>query len=274
MEIGRIRVGDGRKVEGSVDLRYVGVATPAGTINEVRQNPSQEPRLAAVFNPVPTALGQAAESTDAAIARLFGPERGAVPAVPADLERIAREALGAKEQSWVLRVWTHAERMLLATATWGASHGEEWSQHVASEGLARLDELGPRAVMVVLGDPGQPMEESAFVSMASAVRSRVRSVSDRVPHVEDCVVLPFHALRLVTTKDVDRHLLPCFRPGQLPFGALRDAFDEEARQEPLPQLDLWLDAAVIAVEQARPEPEPPSFTRDEPGFAEMKIVPW
>ena len=246
----------------------------SGEITEVRQTSGQEPAVVAVFNPVPTALGQAAESTEAAMARLFGPERGAVPAVPADLERIAREALGAKEQSWLLRVWTHSERMLLASASWGVEHGEAWSRRVAKEGLARLDELGPQGVVVALGDPNEPLEEASFVSMASAVRSRVRAISDRVPHIQDCVVLPLHALRLVTTKEVDRHILPCFRPTQLPFGALRDAFDDEARQQPLPQLDLWLDAAVVAFDEARPEPQSTEYARDEPGFAEMKIVPW
>ena len=246
----------------------------SGTITDARQTAGQTPAITAVFNPTPTALGQAAEGTDAAMARLFGPERGAVPAVPADLERIAREALGAKEQSWVLRVWTHAERLLLAAGTWGLEHGGDWSRRATAEGLARLDELGPRGVAIALGDPDQPMEEAAFVSMASAVRSRVRSVSDRVPHIEDCVVLPFHPLRLVSTKDVDHHLLPCFRPGALPFGALRPAHEEEGRQEPLPRLDLWLDAAVVAAERARPEPKPVEYARDEPGFAEMKIAPW
>jgi hypothetical protein len=226
-------------------------------ISQVEQGEDADPRIDAVTNPLPTHLGEDAETASQAVYRMFGPERGALPVVPDDVERRAREALGPEEQHWTVRIWTHSERLLLETRLWGLDHGPEWVQKAGRAGLERLEELGPRGLLLVVGDPTAAVKVEDFHKVAARASRRIRAVGDRLPHFQDCVVLPFWPLTLHTEGDPPPAVLPSWRPGVLPDGALTGP----SAKEPVVMerdFDLWLDAAVVSVNRvlraARPKP--------------------
>ena len=246
----------------------------AGEIVDIEVDGDLGDVVLAVTNPVATHLGQAQETPAGAVYRMFGPERGAIPTVPSDLERTVREALGPEEGEWIVKVWTHAERMLLATSWWGAEHGPSWVVEAVAAARQRLDELGTGGLLVTLGDPEGGMDAAHFHSVAGAVRDRIRSVADRVPYIKDAAVVPFHPLRFEAGEDVDEELLPCFHPTRLPVGLVGDLDSETLTDRLRAGVDLWLDAAVLEARRKRRIELDEEILPDAAGFAEMQIRDW
>lgn len=245
-----------------------------GEISEVEQEPDARPRITGVINPLPTHLGEDVEKPDAAVYRMFGPERGEIPTVPSDLERLVRQSLGPKEQTWEVRVRTHAERVLLRAVFQGAEMGPVWARGLVHRARRRLDLLGPHGLLVVIGDPEAPPDEARFTALATAIRRRLLTIADRVPHFRDAVVLPLLPLLLRSEADVDGLDLPRDNPRGLPEGTIASLDDLDSPVPIDPGVDLWLDAAIVRAERTRFVHPPAELEADAPGFSEMLIRDW
>jgi hypothetical protein len=245
-----------------------------GEISEFEQAADSHPRISGVVNPLPTHLGEDAETADVAVYRMFGPERGEIPTVPSDLERLVRQSLGPKEQKWEVRVRTHAERVLLRAVFQGSEMGPIWARALVARARRKLDLLGPHGLLVVIGDPEAPPDEARFTALATAVRRRLLTIADRVPHFRDAVVLPLLPLLLRSEEDVAGLDLPLYTPRTLPAGTLASLDDPDTVVAVDATVDLWLDAAVVRAERTRFVVRPVEVENDAPGFAEMIIHDW
>ncbi len=269
-----------RALAAGVDVRIVSYRRTSGArgnldegeIQGFEQSETDRPKLIGVTNPLPTHLGEDTETAGQAVYRMFGPERGEVPTVPSDLERVARDALGPDEQGWTVRVWTHAERVLLDTRFWADEHGPAWLRAGARRARTRLDQLGPRGVLVAIGDPDRLVDEARFVALSASIQRRIEAIADRVPYTHGCVVVPIQPLTL-HCQDEEAPELPCFRPDRFGRGTVVPLGEDEAVAPP-PGLNLWLDAAVVAIEASRAVVETPLLGDDAPGFDVMEIHAW
>ncbi len=243
-----------------------------GQVIGFEQAETDRPRILGVTNPLPTHLGEDTESASQAVYRMFGPERGEVPTVPSDLERIARDGLGPDEQGWMVRVWTHAERVLLDARFWGEEQGPDWIQRGVGRARKRLDELGPHGLLVAIGDPDRLVDEARFVALSAGIQRRIEALADRVPYLRGCVVVPIQPLTLHTRED-EAPELPCFRPDRLGVGTVVP-LGSDAAFAPKEGVNLWLDAAVTDVETTRAVVEEFVLGPDAPGFEGMELHAW
>lgn len=231
---------------------------PAGAISLVEQPPETAPSLAAVTNPLGTFFGADRESPEAAIDRMAVPSAG-LPVLPADWERLVRQALGNRGLGWMVRVWTYAERSLLTTALWPPDPGANDLGAPVEPETARLkralENAGPEVLLVVVGPLAGDLTDAELEWARQVVRRQVKLLATRLPTVRDAIVTRFWPLRL-RPDDEDAGLdagreeapasaitLPAFSPGGL-SGELADARGRSGRP---PRAELILNAAVTEV---------------------------
>ncbi len=207
---------------------------PAGTIRQVDQSSRHRPRILAVDNPVATLFGADREADEAAVRRMFGGAEP-LPVVPSDWERAIRRELGPEAAGWIVRCWSHAERSLVARATWGDEDGAL---------RAALASAGPETLLVVLGPAERALDEQALDRARQVVEGLVQRIRRRMPAVRAAVVTRCWPLTLVGRLGPDV-------AGGLPTMDLFDAdgelVDERGERRPLPAARLLLDAAVVRV---------------------------
>lgn len=205
----------------------------AGAITQVDQGTRATPRLLGVVNPVGTVLGADREQDEDAVRRLFAGAGGA-PVVPSDWERAIRRELGPRAAGWIVRCWSHAERVLLPRARWGG----------ADDALVGA---GPETLLVVLGPTDAPLDDEGLDQARLVVDALVGSVRKRLPTIRRAVVTRCWALTLEGSLGPDTPL-----PTMELTGAQGVLVDALGRRSALPASRLLLDACVVRVVSAPP----------------------
>lgn len=215
-----------------------------GAIALVEQEASARLRVTRVSNPLGTVFGEAREAPDAAVERLFGPTGG--PALASDLERLFRQALGARARGWALRCWTYAERTLVSTALWPLTPEpiDPDEERVAlTEALATA---GPDTLVVAVGPLDRAMEADELVWARSIIQHSARTLRDRAPAVRGAIVARMWplTLHLEEASDPSPSRLPCWET----LGLRGSLVDARGRAAAAPSSRLLLNAAITSVE--------------------------
>lgn len=219
-----------------------------GAIRMVEQNEGDDPRLVAVTNPLATFFGAGRETPEAAVDRLFAPQ-GGTPVLPADHERMVRQALGSRGEGWFVRCWTYAERSLIATALWPV---HEPGTEPEAESARLLDDLagaGPDTLLVALGPVDRAMTDEELDWARRVVQRQVRRLGERIPVLRHAIVTRFWPLTMSTDEAHADLVVPCFDLARM-HGTLTDGQDRSAAPPPAA---LLLNAAVMRTAVAREE---------------------
>ena len=218
---------------------------PAGSIQLVEQEMTANPRIFACTNPIGTTMGSSRETETDATSRLFAPGAGTA-VLPADFERLVRQALGSRGQDWVVRIWTYSERALATTHLWPAvGPGEQEDQETASL-RRKLDNAGPEQLLVVLGPDDSLIVDEDLDWASRAIQQEIQRQARRVPTIRGAIVTRFWPLTLVGADRQDLHF-PCFDATVLK-GQLRDS---TGRQDAPPKVTVLLNAGVVGIERVR-----------------------
>lgn len=234
---------------------------PAGAISLVEQPPETTPSIARVSNPLGTFFGADRETPEAAIDRMAVPASG-LPVLPADWERLVRQALGNRGLGWNVRVWTYAERALLTTALWPPEPGSQelgTPDDPETRRVARaLESAGPDRLLVVVGPPSGDLSDADLEWARQVVRRQVKLLAQRIPTIRDAIVTRFWPLVLTrgeaTLEDGDAGheatpggsvTLPAYALAGL-SGTLRDARGRTASPA---RAELLLNAAVVRIDE-------------------------
>lgn len=213
-----------------------------GAIQLVEESPDASPKLDAVVNPLRTFFGAPRESAQSAVDRLMAPA-GGTPVLPGDFERLARQALGNKGQSWVVRCWTYAERALLSTAIWPPEDGLGPSDAESQRLRRALETAGPDTLVFVVGAAEGELSDEELEWAQDVIGRRIRTLSRRLPAVRDALVTRLRPLVLEVRGDAAVPLLPCWDPAQM-SGRL---VDHKGRGALPPRAALLLNAAVTDI---------------------------
>ena len=220
----------------------------AGAISLVEQEPTVRPFLLKVSNPLGTLFGADRESPEAAMDRLSVPASG-LPVLPADFERLARQALGSRGQGWMVRCWTYAERALLSVATWPPEGGRaDLGRPLDPETRAlraALETAGPDVLLFVVGDPQGRLSDEDLSWARLVLTRQIRLLSERLPVVRDALVSRLWPLTLAPDGGAEAPTLPSYQPDAW-SGLLRDAQGRTSRP---PLAELLLNAAVVRLER-------------------------
>lgn len=231
---------------------------PPGAISLVEQPPETTPSIARVTNPLGTFFGADRESPEAAIDRMAVPSSG-LPVLPADWERLVRQALGNRGLGWVVRVWTYAERALLTTALWPPEPSDKElgaPEEPETRALAKaLESAGPDRILVVLGPASGDLSDADLEWARQVVRRQVKLLSQRIPTVRDAIVTRYWPLTLTTGPSAvvdageeeapqEAITLPAFSLSGL-SGVLRD---HKGRSGTPNRAELLLNAAVARID--------------------------
>jgi hypothetical protein len=210
------------------------------SISLVEQEVDARPQIYDVLNPVGTFFGMDRETEASATARLFSPA-GGTPVLPADFERLVRQALGRKSNGWVVRCWTYAERALVSAGVWPetgpGSEPEAESQRLERE----LANAGPDTLLVVLGPQHSVIGDDQLDWARSTIKQEIRRQANRLPTVRDVIVTRFWPLTLECEGELDLNL-PCFDPAEM----LGEVTDSKGRTGE-PRSVILLNAAVTEV---------------------------
>ncbi len=216
---------------------------PAGAIRLVEEEAGLEPSLVGVHNPLGTFFGAAREAPEAAVDRLFAPA-GGTPVLPADFERVVRQALGTRGRGWVVRCWTYSERSLVSTALWPAPQGEEAADAETTRLATELEAAGPECLLVVVGPRDTVLDDEDLDWARSAIQQRLKRFGERLPVVRSAVVSRFWPLTLRAGEEARDLLLPCFD-----LAACRgELVDHNGKVDTPPRAAMFLNAAVVEVE--------------------------
>jgi hypothetical protein len=215
-----------------------------GDISLVEQVPNSEPSLFAVRNPLATYYGASRETSEAAVERLFAPSQG-TPVLPSDFERLVRQALGSRAQTWMVRVWTYAERSLLSTAVWPVVSSNEAMDPETSALLRDLPRHGPSTLLVALGPKDGKMSADDLDWARRVIRRTIKRQANRTPTVRDALVtrlwpLTLHVASAGRGSDL---VLPSYDLAAMQ-GRLVDQF---GRSSAPPAADLLLNGYVSEV---------------------------
>ena len=202
------------------------------------------PAIKRVYNPLGAELGCDRERSEDAVDRLFGPG-DAVPTLPSDFERLARQALAPRADGWLVRCWTYAERTLMQHAMWPLSRDLQSPPDPDVAALrAELASAGPDQVLFAIAAPEGELSEPDLAWARGRLDNRIRRLRDRLPSVRGAVVCRSWALTLSIPANVDPpDVLPAFSTDQW-RGTLRDSL---GRSAPCPANTLLLNAAIVAV---------------------------
>ena len=222
-----------------------GGEVPAGSIQLVEQEMTANPRIFACTHPVGTTMGSSRETETNATSRLFAPGAGTA-VLPADFERLVRQALGSRGQDWVVRIWTYSERALATSQLWPSiGPGEDEDQETASL-RRKLDNAGPEQLLVVLGPKDRLIGDDDLDWARQAIQQEIQRQARRVPTIRGAIVTRFWPLTMIGADNQDLHF-PCFDATQLE-GKLRDSTGRLA--EP-PRVTVLLNAGVMGIERVR-----------------------
>jgi len=232
----RVRVAWYRRTDGAA-----GELEP-GALGHVEQPPRLRPSLLAATNPLATWFGGDRETDEACRERIFGPATG-LPVMPGDWERVLRQALRGRAREWVVRVWGHAERALIDSATWplDLAMGDMHSRALAN----RISHAGPETLLVVIGITDGTLDPEELSWATLVIERTVERLRQRLPVIREVVVTRFWPLTLVTEHPPDLPGSPWFDLDGC-VGELRDA---AGRRAPVPRGRLLLNAGVVAVAQ-------------------------
>jgi hypothetical protein len=220
-----------------------------GAISMVEQNGGEDPHIVAVNNPLGTFFGASRETPEAAVDRLFAPQ-GGTPVLPADHERLVRQALGTRGRGWFVRCWTYSERSLISTALWPVQEPGTEPEEETARLLDDLAGAGPDTLLVALGPVDGPMSAEDLDWARRVVKQQVRRLGERIPVLRHALVTRFWPLTMRTDEEHADLVVPCFDLARL-HGTLAD---EEDRTAAPPQAALLLNAAVMRTEVEREEP--------------------
>ncbi len=223
---------------------------PPGSIQLLEEEANVKPSLAMVRNPVGTFYGADRETAEAAVDRLFAPA-GGTPVLPADFERVVRQALGTRGRGWTVRCWSYPERSLVSSVVWPVEEGEPDADLESMQLDLELEDAGPDCLLVVLGPRDEVLSDDDLDWARRAVQQKIRRYGERLPVIRRAVVTRFWPLKLVTTGAVDEILLPCFDLRSL-NGELSDP---RGRVTAPPRAAMFLNAAVVEVETDSEEDE-------------------
>jgi hypothetical protein len=222
-----------------------GGEVPAGSIQLVEQEMTANPRIFACTNPVGTTMGSSRETETNATSRLFAPGAGTA-VLPADFERLVRQALGSRGQDWVVRIWTYSERALATSHLWpSVGPGEDEDQETASL-RRKLDNAGPEQLLVVLGPNDSLIADDDLDWARQAIQLEIQRQARRVPTIRGAIVTRFWPLTMVGADRQDLHF-PCFDATDLD-GQLRDP---TGRLDAPPRVTVLLNAGVVGIERVR-----------------------
>jgi len=240
-----LRPGTNLSLEWYRNTDGVGGDVPAGSIQLVEQEMTANPRIFACTNPIGTTMGSSRETETDATSRLFAPGAGTA-VLPADFERLVRQALGSRGQDWVVRIWTYSERALATTHLWpSVGPGEQEDRETASL-RRKLDNAGPEQLLVVIGPDNSLIEDEDLDWARRAIQQEIQRQARRVPTIRGAIVTRFWPLTLVGADRQDLHF-PCFDATALK-GQLRDS---TGRQDAPPKVTVLLNAGVVGIERVR-----------------------
>jgi hypothetical protein len=217
-----------------------------GRISLVEQSPFAPVRVRAAYNPLPLQLGADAEGVDRGIGRLFSPPARTLPATAFDFEAWAREVLAGLGDPWTVRCWGAVERTLLASDWWIP---EETARGLVLDSRARLERAGPRALLLVLGQPGQAPGGSAYLQAGILLQRAWARLQGRLPGIEVLVTSPLIPLTLHVPAGQEA---PALSLPRFELKGLSGVLAADGAPRPVPS-GVWffLNAAVTEVRSAR-----------------------
>jgi hypothetical protein len=216
---------------------------PAGAVRLVEEEAGVKPSLVGVHNPLGTFFGAAREAPEAAVDRLFAPA-GGTPVLPADFERVVRQALGTRGRGWVVRCWTYSERSLVSTALWPQPLGEAPANGETARLERALESAGPDCLLVVVGPPDEVLGDEDLDWARRAIQQRIKRFGERLPVVRRAEVSRFWPLRLRGGEGARDLLMPCFDLARCEG----ELVDRNGTTAPPPRAAMFLNAAVVEVE--------------------------
>lgn len=212
------------------------------SIQLVEETADATPRIEAVTNPLRTFFGAPRESAQSAVDRLMAPA-GGMPVLPGDFERLARQALGNKGQSWVVRCWTYAERALLSAALWPPEEGLGPSDPETTRLRRALESAGPDVLLFVVGSAEGELNDEELEWARDLISRRIRTLSRRLPTVRDALVTRLRPLTLEVRGEAPTPPTPCWDPAEM-SGRL---VDRQGRGALPPRATVLLNAAVTDI---------------------------
>jgi len=215
----------------------------AGTIRLVEQEASAKPVLSKVRNPVGSFFGADRETPEAATDRLFAPA-GGTPVLPADFERLVRQALGTRGQGWLVRCWSFAERSLVSSALWPLaekkSKGDPETLSVAKE----LANAGPDCLLVAVGPREEVLADEDLDWARKTVQRRIEILGERLPVIRRALVTRLWPLILKAETEPEGLRLPSYDLAS----CKGELVDPRGRASAPPRAAMLLNAAVVKVE--------------------------
>ena len=231
----------------------------AGRVHFIEQRVDAIPPIAAAVNPYPMVGGQAAESPEACIDRVYGANREQ-PLLPLEFERDLAQTLGPRAHGWWVRVWSYAERYLYELQMWQQQHllrdaprpaddpAGLFGEHASPTSVVDADET---TLVVCMGpQDGSTFDATDFAWARDVTARWFRGLRQRYPMLQKLIVVPFRALTLHTPVRVtDERSIPesgffAFPEGVYTGGFLEDAWGEQRR---MGRDVVLVDAAIIDI---------------------------
>jgi hypothetical protein len=165
--------------------------------------------------------------------------------LPADFERVVRQALGTRARGWNVRVWTYAERSMLSTAVWPVAASTEALDPETASLLRDLPRQGPTTLLVAVGPAEGQMTADDLDWARKVIRKTIRTLSRRTPTVRDALVTRLWplTLRVPSEADADAIVTPSHDLAAM-NGKLVDQFGRVAAP---PAADLLLNGVITEV---------------------------
>ena len=221
---------------------------PAGSIRLVEQEASAKPGLSKVRNPVGSFFGAGRETPEAAADRLFAPA-GGTPVLPADFERMVRQALGTRGHGWLVRCWSFAERSLVSSALWPLDEPKKKGDPETIALAKALADAGPDSLLVAVGPRDEVLADEDLDWARKTVQRRIQVLGERLPVIRKAIVTRLWPLTLKTEVDPDGLRLPSYDLAR----CKGELADPKGRSAAPPRAAMFLNAAVVGIDLVEEE---------------------